>query len=218
MFLIARVGTWKDSGKAAMGVASTPVARRIILAAGVAAGGYACRGDIESGTAALGRAFASTGSIPSSLYENAAADWADGNPHAAVRSMFRYPPKLALAMQRIMDDDSFDFNVEAVARNGKEAEKVLNEAWRRVANPGERLTVEWETTAHDGGKSVKLIGMETTQYANSIMALCCHIQERLDVNGRAGVLLNVARGDSLPRGDYDLVGAASFAPIGGEGE
>jgi len=210
MSFAGRVGMRMQLGEAAK-VVSSPLARRAVLACGVAAAAFPYRVEITKDAAAVSRSLTSLGGVLSGYFEAPLPDWADSNPHAVASSIFRYPPNLAKAVRRMRDDGLFPFDVRAARQDFPRSATILNDAWARVAAPGERLAVKWETTAIDGEQSSKLIDMTDRKYAMAILVLCCHIHDNLAPDS------NTDRAD-LPRGDYDEIGRTRFAPIGAEGD
>jgi hypothetical protein len=208
MSLVGRVGMRWQLGEAAANVASSPFARRAVLVC-VAAAAFPYRVEIQRGAAAVSRPLTSPGGVLSGYFEAPLPDWADSNPHAVAVSTFRYPPNLARAVRLLMDDGRFPFDVPASLKDLPNSATILKGAWARVAAPGERLAVEWETTAIDGERATRVIDMTERKYETAILILCCHIQRRL-----------AADPDRVdpPRGDYDEIGRARFAPIGAEGD
>jgi hypothetical protein len=208
MSFVGRVGTRVQREEAA-NLAVGPLARRAVLACGVAAAAFPCRDEITKGAAAASHVLTSPGGVLSGYFQEPLPDWAASNPRAVVSSTFRYPPKLARAVRRMMDDGHFPPDVPAALEDLPKSAAILSDAWARVAAPGEPLAVAWETTAFDGETSTKLIDMTDRKYAKAILILCCHIRDHLAQAPDSDLALP-------PRGDYDEVGRTRFAPIDAE--
>jgi hypothetical protein len=210
MSFVGRVGTRMRPSEAA-NLAVGPLARRAILACGVAAAAFPCRDEITRRAAAASYVLTAPGGVLSGYFQEPLPDWAASNPHAVAISTFRYPPKLASVVRRMMDDGDFPPDVPTALDDPPKSSAILNDAWARVAAPGEPLAVAWETTTIDGETSTKLIDMTDRKYAKAILILCCHIRDRLAQAPDSDP-------DSLPQGDYDEVGRTRFAPIGAEND